>query len=139
MDNIRKKQIITMVICLVVALVIAAIVIFNNPFGHSGSSLKVSIQMLCDDCGAEFEISSGRYKKEMVKKGAIGPMGPTGPPPGLACPDCGQESAYTATKCRKCGAVFQPDDATYNDYYDRCPECGYSAMEEKHRSRKSKK
>jgi predicted RNA-binding Zn-ribbon protein involved in translation (DUF1610 family) len=128
----KKKQIIFAVICLAGAFVI--VVAFYNPFGGTGSTLKKPVQMLCVNCGTDFEITSDNYKKQMTKKGAITPMGPTGPPPGLTCPKCGQEEAYTAVKCRKCGNTFFPDPTIYADFQDRCPECHYSAREEKHKS-----
>jgi DNA-directed RNA polymerase subunit M/transcription elongation factor TFIIS len=131
-DRKKKKQIIFAVICLAAAVAITAI--FYNPFG-GGSGLKKPVQMLCVKCGASFEITSDEYEKQMTKKGAIGPKGPTGPPPGLKCPKCGQEEAYTATKCKKCGKVFFPNPANYADFLDRCPECGYSAKEEKYKRR----
>jgi len=135
-DRRQKKQIIFAAICLAGAVVITAV--FYNPFARGGSGLKKPVQMLCVKCGAGFEIDSGKYKKQMTEKGAIGPRGPTRPPPGLKCPKCGQEEAYTAAKCKKCGKVFFPDPAIYDDFLDRCPKCGYSAREEKHKSRQGK-
>jgi uncharacterized OB-fold protein len=132
-DRKKKKQIIFAVICLVAAFAITAV--FYNPFGGGGSGLNKPVQMLCVKCGADFEITGDEYEKRMTEKGAIGPKGPTGPPPGLKCPKCGQEEAYTATKCRKCGKVFFPNPSNYADFMDRCPECGYSAKEEKYKLR----
>jgi hypothetical protein len=137
MDSSRRNRIIITVVCLIGAIVIT--VIFYNPFGQNDTGLNNPIQMLCSDCGAKFEISNDEYKRQMTKKGAIGPMGPTGAPPGLTCPECGQESAYIAVKCKECGAVFFPKDVTRNAYWDRCPECGYSAIEEKHRTLNNKR
>ena len=133
MNLSKKKQIIFAVICLLGA--IAITVVFYNPFHGAASGLKKPVQMLCVNCDTSFEISSDEYKKQMTKKGAITPMGPTGPPPGLTCLKCGQEEAYTAVKCGKCGNTFFPDPTIYADFQDRCPKCGYSASEEKHKSR----
>ncbi len=135
MDRKKKKQLIFAVICLAAAVVITAV--FYNPFGGGSSGLKKPVQLLCVKCGAGFEITSGEYEKQMTEKGAIGPKGPTGPPPGLKCPNCGQEEAYTAIKCNKCGKVFFPDPGNYADFLDRCPECGYSAKEEKYKLRQA--
>jgi DNA-directed RNA polymerase subunit RPC12/RpoP len=47
--------------------------------------------------------------------------------PGIVCPKCGEKDGYLAYKCPKCGTVFEK---VLNDLPDRCPKCGYSAMEE---------
>jgi ribosomal protein L40E len=49
--------------------------------------------------------------------------------PPIVCPKCGQESGYRAEKCEKCGFIFERG-AVAGDFPDRCPKCGYSAMEE---------
>lgn len=51
-------------------------------------------------------------------------------PPSLACEKCEKETAYRALKCEKCGLIFE---AGWRgpDYYDRCPKCKFSKVEEK--------
>jgi ssDNA-binding Zn-finger/Zn-ribbon topoisomerase 1 len=48
--------------------------------------------------------------------------------PGIVCPKCGEGSGYLAEKCGKCEFVFER--VATSDVPDRCPKCGYSAMEE---------
>ena len=142
MDDSGKKRVMVaiVVICLVAAGVITFI--FNNPFSSS-SGPKGPVQMLCvnPDCGYAFEISRNEYRKQMMEKGPMGPMmmGPMTALHAFTCPKCGKKSAYVATKCPKCGKVFIPNYGITDDYPDRCPECGYSAMEERYGKRKKAK
>ena len=48
--------------------------------------------------------------------------------PGVVCPKCGEDKGYRAEKCGKCGFIFER--VATSDLPDRCPKCGYSAMEE---------
>jgi hypothetical protein len=48
--------------------------------------------------------------------------------PGLVCQKCGEQSAYPAAKCTKCGLVFEKGWKR-RDFEDRCPKCGHSAIE----------
>jgi DNA-directed RNA polymerase subunit RPC12/RpoP len=86
------------------------------------------IWMLCDnpDCEAAYEISEEEFAELMRGKGRPGPgmMGQLA----FVCRECGQETAYRGMKCPKCGALFIRESID-GDYADRCPDCGYSAME----------
>ena len=142
MDDSGKKRVMVaiVVICLITAGVITFI--FNNPFSSGGGS-RGPMQMLCvnPDCGYAFEISQKEFREQMMEKGPAGQMmmGPMAAPPAFTCPKCGEQSAYMATKCPKCGKVFINDYSITDDYPDRCPECGYSAMEERYDKRKKAK
>ncbi len=96
------------------------------------------IWMLCEnpDCEAAYEVTEEEFLELMRSKGR----------PGLRmisqlafrCKKCGQETAYRGMKCPKCGALFIKEDVM-GDYADRCPECGYSAIEEMLKSKRAKK
>ncbi|UCF00216.1 MAG: hypothetical protein JSV82_03865 [Planctomycetota bacterium] len=57
----------------------------------------------------------------------------TGIVPGMVCKECGDETVYGTEKCDKCGAAFERGSVP-EDFTDRCPECGYSAEEEKRKA-----
>lgn len=52
-------------------------------------------------------------------------------PPMITCPRCGKKQMVRALKCERCGTIFAVDSVP-GDYYDRCPKCGYSALESRH-------
>ena len=142
MDDSRKKQVMVAVVVICIAVAAVVTLVFNNPFGGGSAGSKGPVQMLCvnPDCGYAFEISRDEFRKQMMKKDPMGPMmGPMGAPPAFTCPKCGKESAYMATKCPKCGNVFIIDYSISDDYPDRCPECGYSALEESRNKRNKAK
>lgn len=47
--------------------------------------------------------------------------------PGIECSKCGEKEGYKVEKCEKCGNVFE---SATTGLPDKCPKCGYSAMEE---------
>lgn len=124
MDVSKKKPIIFIVSCLVLA---AGVTVFTR---SGGGSIKNPIQMLCVECNAEFEVSHRQFDGHIKK---YGPMAARGMP--FRCPECGEDSAYMAVKCKKCATVFLMDPAA-GDYPDICPECGYSEIEERHRNKR---
>lgn len=97
------------------------------------------IWMLCDnpDCEASYEVTQEEFRELLRSKGQI-ILGP-GVMSQLAfiCKECGQETAYRGMECPKCGALFIEEEEM-GDYPDRCPECDYSATEEKIRKRTKK-
>lgn len=104
--------------------------------GITSSTRSGGIWMLCDnpDCEAAYEVTQEEFNELLKSKGQI-IFGP-GVMSRLTfiCKECGQETAHRGMECQKCGALFIPEDGT-GDYPDRCPECGYSATEEKIKKR----
>ena len=106
MDEDKKKQVMIagVVICLLLAVVIFI------AFGTGGSSFmrgsisKGPIPMLCvnPDCEYVFELSRDDYGQQMMENQPEIPMGPMMGPTALECPECSEESAYIAIKCKKC-------------------------------------
>jgi len=121
----------------VVALVIAGVVISKTLFPSSskGPDGNAEMYLLCKNCG-EIEITREEFRKMLLEQtGGVIPPVAGGGPLILNCPKCGEKTCAVATKCPKCGKVFVPgvgDDPTYPD---RCPECGYSALEELQKKR----
>ena len=129
MDDEKKKQV--MITIVVVCLVLAVGVTIVTNFGPGGGGASgVMMQMLCanDECGIAYEMSREDFEEVMREKGSS--TGPMMGPAAFTCQDCGEESAFIACKCKECGNVFFYDYASPDDIVDRCPECGYSDIEE---------
>jgi len=99
--------------------------------GEGGSGAK-KIYFMCEnpDCEAVYSMSMDKYGELISEVGpmAMVAMRTPGSVP-FECKKCGEKTAYIATKCPKCGELFIQDYQS-GDYPDRCPECGYSAIEE---------
>lgn len=128
MDESKKKLV--MVVVVVVCLALAGAIAVINFGGGGGTSAEAQgpQPLLCvnPDCGHIFEMSI-EERREIIRE--RGRMRRRGGPQAFTCPKCGEESAYQANKCTKCSTVFIPDYT--GDFVDRCPECGYSAIEER--------
>ena len=137
MDEDKKKKVMLglIIVCLVLAIGITAVTNMGGS-GGGGSRSNEPVQMLCmnEECGADFEMSAEEYREQMMQGGMMGP-GPMAQTP-IECPECGMRSAFRAVKCKECGTIFM-QDYTSGDFPDRCPECGYSDIED--RRNKSKK
>ena len=131
MDEDKKKLV--MVVVVVACLALAGAIAIKN-FSGGGSSISTATQkpqvMLCvnPDCGHIFELTREEMQIQMRDKGPM--MMGRGGATAFTCPQCGKESAYQAIRCPKCNTVFTADYGS-DDFTDRCPECGYSAIEEK--------
>ena len=125
--DINKKQVMVAVILICLILVVGITLITRE--SDRESIVKGEMQMLCanSECSAEYELSLEKYSDLIRGKNTLGSAGGGSSP--LTCPKCGEESAYSAIKCKKCNIVFYPD-LTTKGYPDRCPECGYSDIEE---------
>ncbi len=84
------------------------------------------------DCGATYQMDMKDYFEyvQQYEGGLIAP-------PPLICEKCGEQSAFRAMECKKCGKIFFMS-AVSEDYPDKCPECGYSRIEELRNKRKPK-
>jgi len=124
-----KKKIVMIVIAVVCLALAVALAIKNFGGGGTSTAAQESQVMLCvnPDCGHIFEMSAEERRQIMRDRGRSMTRGG---PLAFTCPKCGEESAYAATKCSKCGTVYI-QDYTSGDFADRCPECGYSAIEER--------
>ena len=121
-EETKKKVSIALIItCLVLA---AGIFVFTRPQNKN----KGPVQILCTSCGNQFKLEREEFKKQLLATGLVSPMR-TEPIP-LECPQCGENTAFYATTCAKCGEIFVGDSVS-GDFRDRCPECGYSAIEKK--------
>jgi hypothetical protein len=79
-------------------------------------------------CDAAYEMNLARYYEYVYKNTDYGDVEPAA----LKCKVCGKPSVYEAVKCGNCGEIFERG-TVYGDFWDRCPECGYSETEVKRR------
>ncbi len=79
--------------------------------------------MKCRKCNAEYQISFDKYLDDISERRT-----PNNAFPPLTCEKCGQDGAYRAVKCPKCGVVFEYGSAP-NKLPDTCPKCSYSETE----------
>ena len=130
-DKKKVVMVVIVVVCLGLAAVIAVINFGGGGGGGGGAGAAGPVSMLCvnPDCGHIFEMTMEERREQMLAKGRAA-MRRMGGPPASNCPQCGEESAYQANKCSKCNTVFIAD-YTSGDFADRCPECSYSAIEER--------
>jgi DNA-directed RNA polymerase subunit RPC12/RpoP len=123
-EDIKKKVAIGIAVgCIVIAGAIA----FMTTRGGSGDSKTKGkqVQYLCINpkCGNAFEAGRevlNRLQEEGISQAEMPPM---------KCPKCGEDSAYVAIKCEKCGNVFIPNYENPKEY-DKCPKCGFSKREQ---------
>ena len=118
----KTKKLIVVVGCLLVAGVIA---FYSYSKSNGVDSLKSGemIWVKCASCQSEYQTDEKAYLKYLTEHGD--PMAPELP----LCKKCGKASIHKAVKCEKCSVVFV-ESTVPNDLSDRCPKCGYSAMEE---------
>ncbi|MBN2456345.1 MAG: hypothetical protein JXB29_07420 [Sedimentisphaerales bacterium] len=135
MEEGQKKvfKIIIVVVCLV-----AAGTIYKMTSGGSSGLGHFKGQLMwvkCNnpDCGDEYQMDKKDYFEQKQKN--WDPRAPLSDP-AIKCTKCGEMSVYRAEKCPKCGTVFFYGFG--EGFPDKCPECGYSAMELNSVKKKSK-
>jgi len=133
MDEAKKKPVMIAIasVCLIVAV---GITVLSNKGSGGGSKVSDSdiVVMLCanPDCGIDYELTVEEYREQLQEvQRALGPMMMMGGNLLLTCPECEEQSAYKAMRCKECDFIFVPIPGS-DDYRDRCPECGYSELEE---------
>jgi hypothetical protein len=124
MDDSKKKPLLIgiVVVCLVLAV---GVTLMRSPDSGGIKDIKSGemIWMKCQnpECNAEYQMDKKDYFEYIMQNPKSGGA--------VVCDKCGQESAYKAIKCNKCGKVFIGVPNT-KGYFDKCPDCGYSEMEE---------
>jgi len=121
-DGMKKKFMIGIAgLCIILAIAVA---FWMRPKTYDITSIdsKEMMWFKCTKCGAAYQIGTKEYFQFLHDKGE--PM--VAPP--MICKKCGSESIYAAEKCDKCGEVFF-QGSNLRDAPDKCPSCGYSAIE----------
>jgi len=122
----------------VLSMLVAATVFYRTFFSSStGGGGDRKVYLMCKSCGG-FEISADEFRDMMNSQpgGMMPPM--MGSPMLLTCPKCNQKSCMKASKCEKCETMFIPKmgmGQNPNTYPDKCPKCGYSAIEERQKAK----
>lgn len=101
--------------------------------GGTGIDPDAPVYMLCANpsCNAEVEMTQKEFMdlaSDMDPMGMPMMMGPMA----YNCPECNKKSLYRATKCPECDKIFVENYQAVDDYPDRCPDCGYSELEDKY-------
>ncbi len=135
MDESKKKPIMIgiIVVCLVLAVVIWQKTMSPKSSGIEGIKRGEMVWVKCRNpaCEAGYQIKLKGYLEYLRERpGSMGHVAVS--VPALVCEKCGEESVYRAVKCEKCGLVFEKYPV-HGDFADRCPECGYSKIEENRR------
>jgi len=131
MEDSRRKQVLIALIA--TCLVLAGLITFlttrsGNPGLEVFKGQTQWVKCANKNCEAAYELDKKKYM-ELVQEEARRNVDATGPM-AIICEKCGEQSAFKAEKCEKCGEVFFYAAAGPGDFPDRCPKCGYSAMEE---------
>ena len=124
MDEAKKKPF--MIGIIVVCLVAAVGISYFTRDNTTSKAPNNPRPFFCTNCGADFELTPEEVKEQVMALGPAARMMQL-----FDCPDCGEKAAVTAFRCAKCEIVFAPSEAEDARYTDRCPECGYSAFEER--------
>jgi ribosomal protein L40E len=103
---------------------------------HSGDSVggidsiaqSTMVWIKCRDpkCENTWQMDRRNYF-DYIEKNRVGRTVPS-----LVCPKCKKETGYRAEKCKKCGFIFKKEGSDIEEvlFENRCPKCGYSAIEE---------
>jgi predicted Zn-ribbon and HTH transcriptional regulator len=131
MEEGKKKMVMVAVavICLLLAGVITAVRLMKPKAGTVDSipdSEMIWVKCINPKCNATYEMSLKKYMLAMQSDNTPLMDGAT---KFIKCEKCGKNSIVKAIKCEKCGYVFAEGEVP-RDYYDRCPKCGYSKIEE---------
>jgi len=131
MEESKKKMIMTAVavVCLLLAVVITAARLMKPKHGSIDDipdSEMIWVKCINPKCNATYQMSKKKYLLAMQSNDS---QLPDGGIKLLKCEKCGKNSIVKAIKCEKCGHVFVEGEVP-NDYYDRCPKCKYSKIEE---------
>ncbi len=135
MDESKKPLMIgVIVVCFVLA---GGIFWYTNRGGGGGINEIPSDEMqwmLCRNaaCNAAYQIPKRDFARHMQEN--FRPM--TNENPAMVCRECGKKSVFQAVKCANCEKVF-PYGTVPNDFADRCPECEFSATEDKRERRRA--
>lgn len=130
MEESKKKPVMIGVIiaCFAVAGAITYMTRSREPYENPEDFENIMIWVKCRNpqCEAEYEISM-KEQADFWKQYKLDNPGMRGTP-AMICKQCKEESIYRATKCAKCGLVFEIVKRR-GDFADRCPKCKYSQIE----------
>lgn len=135
----KNVKIIVSVVCLVLAAGILYFTTFSGG-GTGGGDAKIWFKCVNPDCNQAYSLKPDEFAKLQGDNPMMMPMMMPGQQQAFKCQKCGQQSAYMAQQCEKCKEVFimqmPAPGAANQDFPDRCPKCGYSAIEQMEKEQK---
>ncbi|MHC4482662.1 MAG: hypothetical protein ACYSW4_03855 [Planctomycetota bacterium] len=130
MEESKKKPVMigVIIVCFAVAGAITYMTRSREPYENPEDLENIMMWVKCRNpqCEGEYEISMKEHA-DFWKQYKLDNPGIQRAPT-MICKSCGEESVYRATKCAKCGLVFEIVRRR-GDYADRCPKCKYSQTE----------
>ena len=118
-----------------VCLIVAGVIVFKSGSGGGSRGTDVyegkKMWVMCGNpaCEASYEMDSKEYY-DFQQEHALESVRMMGAVPS-PCNECGESSISQAVKCLGCGNVFIKGILGKSERADKCPECGYSDLEEK--------
>lgn len=125
MDDEQKKKV--KVIVAVSCIVLAGLVTVISSMGSGIDETRFkTVWVICtsEECDSVYEVDRKKLNDQVVKEGNPMGLGRWA----FKCSQCNEKTAFLAVVCSQCEEIFMPD-YTPGDRYDRCPECGYSEIE----------
>ena len=123
-------------------IVLAAVIYFSTAGGSGGHFKESKILIKCANptCNQGYELKQEEFSKmQSESPSALMPsMTPNEPAQGYKCVKCGKQTAFAAEECgnKSCGNVFMSGESRDEQYPDKCPKCGYSAVKEMEKQQK---
>lgn len=125
----KKKPLVIVVACFLAAV---CVFVMTRKKDTGINSIKGGVQVwtkcASEDCGEEVQMEKREYYARVQEKRKLQPRSTMNVP--IDCQQCGEESVFLAVECDECEHIFFKASAG-GEYGDQCPECGYSAIEEK--------
>jgi len=120
-----------------VALVLVAVAQIMRLRGGAPEVGRDKIWLMDVETGESFCLTAKEYREMATSGTESGTITMTTDPGQMRFvnPKTGKKTLAYAEKCKKCGQVFLPDYMNSSDYFDRCPNCGYSHYEQTRKKR----
>jgi len=140
-NGIKIGLVVSTIIAVCLSLGMAYETMFGGGEGGYGGDGKLWFKCVNPDCNQSFSLTPDEFAKSQGDNPMMMmPMMMPGQQQAFKCQKCNQKSAYMAQQCEKCKEVFimqMPMPGQENqDFPDRCPKCGYSAIEQMEKEQK---
>ena len=105
--------------------IFACVRFFGDPAPEIG---KDQVWLIDTETGESWSVTAGEYREMAAAYAKSENMTVTMYPGQIRFehPKTGKNTVAFAEKCANCAEVFRPDYMNAQDYFDRCPACGYS-------------
>ncbi len=124
-EQLRLLAGIIVAVLMVSLCIVVCIRFFGRPVPEIG---KDTVWLMDTETGESWSITAAEYREMAAShaksKNTIATIGPG--QVRFKHPKTGENTVAFAEKCANCGEVFIPNYMNSQDYFDRCPVCGYS-------------